>query len=268
MHRWLIPLFILTSALPVSAQERTCTREEIIARQSELPALMPLDPAAAEKVIFEVLGCRGLEAPRLTYRSNEPVIASAPTENPIIAFLLSIFDNRTTVTFQSEPDAAEIWFMQQSSGVTAGKYRVPPNDIRRVVLKKQGFEDCSQAQWTEMSTGDRSLTISCQLAPAGSSKRIAFYTGVDLYGSDLAQMHAKGGEQCLEACLATNQCRAITFNTDPQITRGPNCFLKTDGWDTTFYDQAVSAIILTPGSDEALAVDSRTVMPTDVRTQD
>ncbi|RYG85449.1 MAG: hypothetical protein EON59_12165 [Alphaproteobacteria bacterium] len=100
---------------------------------------------------------------------------------------------------------------------------------------------------------------------SGNAARFAVYPGVDLYGSDVARVQAEDVNQCLAACLANDQCRAITFNTDPQVSRG--CFLKGDRGTSEFYDQAISVIVLLPGEDEMLMVGSRRVSPAEVRTR-
>lgn len=57
--------------------------------------------------------------------------------------------------------------------------------------------------------------------------RIAIYTGLDLFGDDLSSIRVDNAGACAESCLLMNgQCKAFTFNTNPKIRKGPNCFLK------------------------------------------
>jgi hypothetical protein len=58
--------------------------------------------------------------------------------------------------------------------------------------------------------------------------RIAVYAGLDLFGDDLTSIRVSDAAQCVQSCLAMNgQCKAFTFNTNPKILKGPNCFLKS-----------------------------------------
>lgn len=57
--------------------------------------------------------------------------------------------------------------------------------------------------------------------------RMAVYTGLDLFGDDISSVRTNDAAQCAKSCLAMNgQCKAFTFNANPRVSRGPNCFLK------------------------------------------
>ncbi|WKL26331.1 PAN domain-containing protein [Sinorhizobium meliloti] len=57
--------------------------------------------------------------------------------------------------------------------------------------------------------------------------RIAIYTGLDLFGDDISSIRVDDAAACAKGCLLMNgQCKAFTFNTDPKVRKGPNCFLK------------------------------------------
>ena len=59
--------------------------------------------------------------------------------------------------------------------------------------------------------------------------RIAVYTGLDLFGDDLASKRTVDVVECASTCLQMNgACKAFTFNANPKIVRGPNCFLKAN----------------------------------------
>lgn len=78
-------------------------------------------------------------------------------------------------------------------------------------------------------------------------QRLAVYEGLDFYGADLAQGHAENFVECSRACLGDKQCVAFTFNKDPKIKSGPNCFLKS-GYDRLeAYEQALSGLRLGTG---------------------
>jgi len=96
----------------------------------------------------------------------------------------------------------------------------------------------------------------------------ALYEGVDFYGSDVAQIRASDLGQCFAACLETNQCMAITLNTDPRFETGPNCFLKSSVGRTEFYERAISGQFLFQGQSTGVLVDGQyvpaaTVVPLD-----
>ncbi|PTM96118.1 PAN domain-containing protein [Mycoplana dimorpha] len=57
--------------------------------------------------------------------------------------------------------------------------------------------------------------------------RIAIYTGLDLFGDDISSIRVDDAGACAKSCLLMDgQCKAFTFNTNPKIRKGPNCFLK------------------------------------------
>ncbi|WP_246806150.1 PAN domain-containing protein [Ensifer sp. ENS10] len=59
--------------------------------------------------------------------------------------------------------------------------------------------------------------------------RIAVYTGLDLFGDDLASKRTVDVAECATSCLEMDGvCKAFTFNANPKIVRGPNCFLKAN----------------------------------------
>ncbi len=59
--------------------------------------------------------------------------------------------------------------------------------------------------------------------------RMAVYTGLDFFGDDLSSERLPDAAACARACLSTGgKCQAFTFNANPNLSRGPNCFLKGD----------------------------------------
>jgi hypothetical protein len=83
-----------------------------------------------------------------------------------------------------------------------------------------------------------------------ASTRIAVYEGLDFYGADLSRGHASNIVECSKACLGDRSCRAFTFNADPNIKTGPNCFVKS-GYDRLeAFKNALSGVVLRPGDGE------------------
>lgn len=59
--------------------------------------------------------------------------------------------------------------------------------------------------------------------------RMALYTGLDLFGDDLSSKRTFDAAECAQTCLSmSGECKAFTFNANPKITKGPNCFLKSN----------------------------------------
>lgn len=97
------------------------------------------------------------------------------------------------------------------------------------------------------------------IASSGAGISFALYNGVDFYGADVGELRADDLGQCYAACLETDQCMAITLNTNPRYTTGPNCFLKTDIGETKFYEMAVSGQFRFEGQPTGIMVDGRYV---------
>ncbi|MGR6467538.1 PAN domain-containing protein [Rhizobium sp. PAMB 3182] len=76
-----------------------------------------------------------------------------------------------------------------------------------------------------------SSTSEASLPPAqtsGRPDRLAIYTGLDLFGDDIRSARVADAAECAGQCGALRgQCKAFTFNINPTIKRGPNCFLKS-----------------------------------------
>jgi hypothetical protein len=84
--------------------------------------------------------------------------------------------------------------------------------------------------------------------------RIAVYTGLDLFGDDISSIRVKRAGECAQRCLVMDgQCKAFTFNANPKIKRGPNCFLKSstgraDGNSVAFSGRFLSGADADPSS--------------------
>ncbi|MCV2867506.1 alpha-2-macroglobulin family protein [Defluviimonas sp. WL0002] len=71
-------------------------------------------------------------------------------------------------------------------------------------------------------------------------RRLVMTADTDFFGSDLDALFDTTIESCSSACLATAECRAMTFNA-----RSRACFLKTDVTEEQPYDRAMSGRVLT-----------------------
>lgn len=76
--------------------------------------------------------------------------------------------------------------------------------------------------------------------------RLALYQGLDFYGQDISSAREADVVACAASCLSNQQCLAFTFNANPTLTRGPNCFLKSGTDRLEGYADALSGVFLPP----------------------
>ncbi|MBY5635652.1 hypothetical protein HFO39_12810 [Rhizobium leguminosarum] len=100
--------------------------------------------------------------------------------------------------------------------------------------------------------------------------RVAVYTGLDLFGDDISSIKASDAAECARNCLIMNgQCKAFTFNTNPKIRKGPNCFLKSsagraDGNSVAFSGRFLSGADADPSTFTLGMIDPQNALFRDV----
>lgn len=100
--------------------------------------------------------------------------------------------------------------------------------------------------------------------------RIAVYTGLDLFGDDISSIRVTDAGECAKSCLVMDgQCKAFTFNANPKIKRGPNCFLKSsagraDGNSVAFSGRFLSGAESDPGALTLGTIDPTTALYDDI----
>lgn len=100
--------------------------------------------------------------------------------------------------------------------------------------------------------------------------RIAVYTGLDLFGDDISSLRVDDAGACAKSCLVMDgQCKAFTFNANPKIKRGPNCFLKSntgraDGNSVAFSGRFLSAAEEDPSSLTLGTIDPQSALYDDI----
>jgi hypothetical protein len=100
--------------------------------------------------------------------------------------------------------------------------------------------------------------------------RIAIYTGLDLFGDDISSLRVDDAAMCAKSCLVMDgQCKAFTFNANPKIKRGPNCFLKSstgraDGNSVAFSGRFLSAAEEDPSSLTLGTIDPQSALYDDI----
>src|SRR5690606_23866476 len=84
--------------------------------------------------------------------------------------------------------------------------------------------------------------------------RVAIYTGLDLFGDDISSIRVDAAAACAKSCLVMEgQCKAFTFNTNPRLRKGPNCFLKSsaggaDGHSVAFSGRDLTRAVAHPSA--------------------
>lgn len=97
----------------------------------------------------------------------------------------------------------------------------------------------------------------------GASLRLALYGGLDFYGGDITNARVADAVQCTQMCLELNQCMAFTFNANPRLKSGPNCFLKTGVGRLEAYGDALSGVFLTTPGQSARVFTIGAIDPTE-----
>jgi hypothetical protein len=92
--------------------------------------------------------------------------------------------------------------------------------------------------------------------------RLALYGGLDFYGSDVSSQRTTDAVECASMCLYEDECLAFTFNANPSVTRGPNCFLKGGIERLEAYADAMSGVFLFPENGEAITYSIGAIDPT------
>lgn len=92
--------------------------------------------------------------------------------------------------------------------------------------------------------------------------RIAIYTGLDLFGDDISSQRVADASECAQRCLIMDgQCKAFTYNANPKIKRGPNCFLKSNAGRADGNSVAFSGRFLSGAEADPSAITLGTIDP-------
>ena len=107
-----------------------------------------------------------------------------------------------------------------------------------------------------------STTATPTPAPQSFGPRIALYGGLDFYGNDIISNRTVDAVECAASCMSNTQCEAFTFNANPSLTRGPNCFLKSGIDRLEAYEDALSGVFLPAGQRAAESYSIGAIDPT------
>jgi hypothetical protein len=86
--------------------------------------------------------------------------------------------------------------------------------------------------------------VSPEPLTSATGTKLALYQGLDFYGGDLSAFRTPDAVQCATACMEDRMCRAFTYNANPNLKKGPNCFLKSGTDRPVAYDDAISGVLL------------------------
>lgn len=145
-------------------------------------------------------------------------------------------------------------------GVIARMLRTPPEDMYVFSMSEVaslGINRLATAADPEAATPSPPAIPS----PPAQTVKLALYSGLDFYGADVFKDRVDSAVQCAEACYGHRQCVVFTFNANPNLSTGPNCFLKSGIDRLEAYEQAFSGYFFAEGN--APTFDVGAIDPTD-----
>ncbi len=148
------------------------------------------------------------------------------------------FDVPTGVlTRMLRTDSAEMFIYARADAEASGINRAGATTRQTAGLANAA----TAAQWRP------SPTPSSEVEQSGSSVatlRLAIYGGLDFYGQDISHGREVDLVACAAACLTNASCLNFTFNANPSLIQGPNCFLKNGYTRLESYGEALSGMFL------------------------
>jgi hypothetical protein len=94
------------------------------------------------------------------------------------------------------------------------------------------------------------------------ANRMVVYTGLDMFGDDISSMQVNDAGVCALRCLGMDgQCKAFTFNANPKIKKGPNCFLKSSAGRADGNSVALSGRFLSAAEADPSTITLGTIDP-------
>lgn len=177
--------------------------------------------------------------------SDSPDLVGAQLAISDIIEVLSRFDTPPAVMqimFKTPPNEMHVFSQEEIQRYKLNRSRDEQTDVGRpadITTSEKNEEDAETAR-----SGAGIETIAPAPHPNVEAKtlaklspleeftkrpnRIAVYTGLDLFGEDISSVRVVDAAACAKSCLEMNgQCKAFTFNTNPKVKKGPNCFLKS-----------------------------------------
>ncbi|MES5099254.1 PAN domain-containing protein [Agrobacterium sp. BA1120] len=184
------------------------------------------------------------------------------------------------VMFKTPPDDMHIFSLEEVekyklNRIAGGQSTTPDSPVAvdgRNIGAKSSDADLLEDAPTSPSTPDSTQQTKLSTLEAFTRRpnRIAIYTGLDLFGDDISSERVADASECARRCLILNgQCKAFTYNVNPKIKRGPNCFLKSnigraDGNSVAFSGHFLSGSEADPSAISLGTIDPQTALFDDV----
>jgi len=177
--------------------------------------------------------------------SDSPDLVGAQLAISDIIEVLSRFDTPPDVMqimFKTPPDDMHVFSQEEIERYKLNRTVEEQTGVNPSVASATRTKQADDAKEAEKTASDISITVPDRRAAAETEpvaklspleeftkrpNRIALYTGLDLFGEDISTIRVNDAAACAKSCLGmSGQCKAFTFNTNPRIKKGPNCFLK------------------------------------------
>jgi hypothetical protein len=182
------------------------------------------------------------------------------------------------VMFKTPPDDMHVFTSDEIERYRLNRSGDEPSGTATVVEVPAPSDTQTQPSIPPSSTAEVPMTSDLQtesrLSPLEEftkrPNRIAIYTGLDLFGDDISSLRVADAATCAKSCLVMDgQCKAFTFNANPKIKRGPNCFLKSstgraDGNSVAFSGRFLSAAEEDPSSITLGTIDPQSALYDDI----
>jgi hypothetical protein len=177
------------------------------------------------------------------------------------------------VMFKTPPDEMHIFSREEIQRFKLDRTNADPSNTLAVVNIPISTSERNQDERTdqfELSEEDTAPVVEpTQQAKLSTldqytrrPNRIAIYTGLDLFGDDISSARVEDAGECAQRCLVMDgQCKAFTFNSNPKIKRGPNCFLKSNTGRADGNSVAFSGRFLSGAEADPLAITLGTIDP-------
>lgn len=182
------------------------------------------------------------------------------------------------VMFKTPPDDMHVFSSEEIERYDLNRSANEPSGTATVVDVPAAPGTATQPSNSPSTTAELPMTSDLQTEARLSSldeftkrpNRIAIYTGLDLFGDDISSLRVDDAGACAKSCLVMDgQCKAFTFNANPKIKRGPNCFLKSstgraDGNSVAFSGRFLSAAEEDPSSITLGTIDPQSALYDDI----
>lgn len=201
--------------------------------------------------------------------SDSPDLVGAQLTISDIIDVLNRFDTPVdvmSVMFKTPPDEIHIFTPDEIERYKLNRSR----DLQSVEGQANDRPKPSEAPTSNSESASNLPTVFRQLKKELSPRedftkrpnRVAIYAGLDFFGDDISAIRTGDAGECAKNCLAMNrQCKAFTFNANPVIKRGPNCFLKGSAGRADGNSVAFSGLFLGADEDDPEAITLGTIDP-------